>query len=113
MSKSQSTITTLETAKQFFSAISDNGDQLVVIDFYTTWCGPCKKIAPVMEEYSKKYPDVCFYKLDAENTEFKKICDACQITAFPTFCFFKGTKCLKKLEGANEVLLKEAIKAGM
>ena len=42
-------------------------DVVYVIDFYTTWCGPCKRLAPIMEEMSQKYCDqVTFYKADTE-----------------------------------------------
>jgi len=43
------------------------GDKPCVIDFYTTWCGPCRKLAPVMEELSQTYcGEVLFYKVDTE-----------------------------------------------
>jgi len=43
------------------------GDMPCVIDFYTTWCGPCKRLAPIMEELSQTYCDkVKFYKVDTE-----------------------------------------------
>lgn len=43
------------------------GNKPCVIDFYTTWCGPCKRLAPIMEEMSQKYCDqVVFYKADTE-----------------------------------------------
>ena len=43
------------------------GNKPCVIDFYTTWCGPCKRLAPIMEELSQKYCDqVVFYKADTE-----------------------------------------------
>ena len=64
------------TTEQFLERICDlrnekewkyKGDKPCVIDFYTTWCGPCKRLAPIMEELSQKYCDqVVFYKADTE-----------------------------------------------
>ena len=64
------------TTEQFRTRVFDyktekdwsyKGDQPCVIDFYTTWCGPCKRLAPIMEELSQKYCDqVKFYKADTE-----------------------------------------------
>lgn len=43
------------------------GNQPCVIDFYTTWCGPCKRLAPIMDELSQAYcGEVVFYKADTE-----------------------------------------------
>ena len=48
-----------------------NGDKKVVCDFFATWCGPCKMLAPVMEKVSEKYADkAVFVKVDIdENME--------------------------------------------
>ena len=64
------------TTEQFKARVFDyktekdwkfKGDKPCVIDFYTTWCGPCKRLAPIMEEMSQKYCDqVVFYKADIE-----------------------------------------------
>lgn len=47
----------------FDKTISSAGASLVVVDYSTTWCGPCKVIAPKFDEFSDKYPDAVFLKV--------------------------------------------------
>ncbi len=62
------------------------GDKPCVIDFYTTWCGPCKMLAPVMEQLAKDYAGkVYFYKIDVEKET--EIAQAFQITSFPRILY--------------------------
>ena len=62
------------------------GDKPCVIDFYTTWCGPCKRLAPIMEELAKEYAGkVYFYKVDVEKeTEVARVF---QISSFPRILY--------------------------
>jgi thiol-disulfide isomerase/thioredoxin len=53
----------LDSEALFDNTIKSAGDSLVVIDYSTTWCGPCKVIAPKFDELSDKYPDAVFCKV--------------------------------------------------
>lgn len=62
------------------------GDKPCIIDFYTTWCGPCKRLAPIMEELAKEYAGkVYFYKVDVEKET--EVAQAFQITSFPRILY--------------------------
>lgn len=53
----------VDSEKAFDDKISSAGDSLVIIDYSTTWCGPCKVIAPKFDELSNTYPDSVFIKV--------------------------------------------------
>jgi len=58
------------------------GKKPCVIDFYTTWCGPCKRLAPIMEELSETYKGkVIFYKVDVERE--RELAQVFQISSIP------------------------------
>jgi thioredoxin 1 len=74
----------------------------VVIDFFATWCGPCKRIAPVFEDLADKfYPKVQFFKVDVD--ESGELVDMFGVSAMPTFVFLKDGQIVKKVEGADMV----------
>ncbi|MBQ7779647.1 MAG: thioredoxin [Clostridia bacterium] len=49
-----------------FDALLSEG-KTVLVDFFATWCGPCKMLAPVLEEVAPEYPDVEFVKVDVDD----------------------------------------------
>lgn len=53
--------------REFDDCLRTAGGKLVVVDFYGDWCGPCRMIAPFVEELSKKYPDVVFLKVNDQD----------------------------------------------
>jgi thioredoxin 1 len=53
----------IDSEAAFDKTISSAGSALVVVDYSTTWCGPCKVIAPKFDELSEKYPDFVFLKV--------------------------------------------------
>ena len=63
------------------------GDKPAIIDFYATWCGPCKKQTPILEELSKKYKDSLYvYKIDVDNSP--DLANTLNVSAIPTLIFF-------------------------
>jgi thioredoxin 1 len=59
-----------------------------VVDFYATWCGPCKQIAPKLEEMAQLFTDVIFLKVDVDENE--EVASEYAISCMPTFMFFKN-----------------------
>ena len=71
----------------------------VVIDFHATWCGPCKRIAPLFQEIAGKYPQVSFFKVDVD--EASELSEKFGIESLPTFVFLVNGKITRRMEGAN------------
>ena len=62
------------------------GDKPVIVDFYATWCGPCKRVAPVLEELQEEYGDaIQIYKVDTDKA--RAVSAAFGITSIPSFLF--------------------------
>lgn len=62
------------------------GDKPAVVDFYATWCGPCKMLSPIIDEMSNKYDGkVDFYKIDVDNQE--ELAAVFGIRSIPTLLF--------------------------
>lgn len=75
-----------------------NNDKLIVVDFYATWCGPCKIMDPILKELSKEYAGkVDFYKIDVDENA---VDDALGVTAMPTYFFIKNSTNLDVVKGA-------------
>lgn len=77
--------TTDLTQSDFERTIMDN--DIVLVDYWASWCGPCRTFAPVYEEMSEKYPDVVFGKLDTEAEQ--EIAGAVGISSIPTLMAFR------------------------
>jgi thioredoxin 1 len=85
----------------------------VLVDFWATWCGPCKMIAPVVEELAKEFDQkIKVGKVDVD--ENPNIAGQFGIMSIPTLMFFKNGKVMEQVVGAlSKVDLKKKIMANI
>ena len=86
----------LESKKQLSKLTSDN--KFVLVDFSAVWCGPCKKLAPVIDDLAKDLPSIKFVKADIE--ELDDLAAEYSVEAVPTLVLLKDGKEVARLEGA-------------
>lgn len=90
-------VTTLDlTAEKFNETIE--GNDIVLVDFWASWCGPCRQFGPTFQASSEKHPDIVHAKVDTEAEQ--QLAAAAQIRSIPTLMAFKKGKLLFNQPGA-------------
>jgi thioredoxin len=84
------------TKENFKQTISDN--DIVIVDFWASWCAPCRSFAPTFEAASDKHADVCFAKVNTE--EQQELASAFNVRSIPTLMVFREQVILYAEAGA-------------
>ena len=76
----------VELTKENFEDVITNND-MVIVDYWAEWCGPCQMFGPIFEKVSEEHPDVVFAKVNTE--EQQEIASWFQIRSIPTLMIFR------------------------
>lgn len=100
-STTSSNVQLIESLNDFKKTVVDkSNEKLKMVDFYATWCGPCKAISPMVEKWADEYKESAdFYKIDVDQAP--EVAGFCGVSAMPTFLFVKDGKIVSKVVGAN------------
>ena len=88
----------LEDTDDFENLIKE-GD--VIVDFFATWCGPCKMLSPVLEEIAEKFPRIKVVKVDID--QFDDLTRAHGIMSVPTLEVYRNGNLIKKEVGYHNL----------
>lgn len=70
-----------------FNKLFQSDKKYVFVDFHAQWCGPCKKIAPKIEQLSEQYKNICFCKVDVD--QVPELSQQYSVSTLPTFIMFE------------------------
>ena len=86
-----------QSPAQFFFDAKIAENKLTVVDFYTTWCGPCKRMEPFIKEVKAENSDINVLQVDAE--AYMEISQRYNLEGYPTLIFFKGGQVVDRALG--------------
>lgn len=89
----------IKIVNELKSYLEYRDDGLVVVDFNTSWCGPCREFGPTFEEIANNYPGVTFLSVDAESFEHE---DTTSVKSVPTFKVFLNGVLRREFSGVKE-----------
>ncbi|KAG9392949.1 Thioredoxin [Carpediemonas membranifera] len=95
----------IETLEEFQQLI--NGDAPVVVDFFATWCPPCKMIGPRFIKIADENPNVTCVKVDVDQNQ--GAASLAGVRAMPTFKAFKAGQMIGEFVGANEAAIRQLV----
>jgi thioredoxin 1 len=89
------------TSEDFQSEVLDHEGETVFVDFWATWCGPCRMVAPVYQALSEQVADAKFVKVDIE--ENQELAMRFNVKSIPMFLAFRNGEIVDSMVGSKNV----------
>ncbi|MGE0009906.1 MAG: thioredoxin family protein [Candidatus Babeliales bacterium] len=89
----------IKSVKEFENILRTNDSVVLLVS--TTWCGPCKKVKPIIEELTRDLPNVMFVHIDGDNQDLSSLVEKYASQGFPTIKFFKKAQEVQEVIGAE------------
>lgn len=90
-------MTHLELNAENFDSVIAQSEKPVLVDFYATWCGPCKMLAPVLEELAEKHPQITVAKLDVDTAT--PVAIRHEVSSIPALLLFENGQLISRTLG--------------
>ncbi len=90
---------TIKVSDESFTADVLQSEKPVIVDFWAEWCGPCRMVAPILEEIASENDNIVIAKLNVD--ENPQISASYGITSIPTLNVYKGGEVVKSIIGAK------------
>ena len=74
-----------------------NSDKTVIVDFWASWCGPCKMLSPIVDEIAQEHPEIKVCKVNVDDEP--ELAQSFRIMSIPTLIVFKGGKAVSSSVG--------------
>ena len=88
-------MTDIQSIEDVNNEIQNN--TLVLLDFYATWCGPCKMLAPILEQYEKEHTDIVVLKVNVDTLQ--ELANLLKVQSVPTLILYKNGKMVAERQG--------------
>lgn len=88
----------INITKETFESVVLQSDKPVLVDFWASWCGPCRMVLPLVEEIAQERTDIVVAKINVD--EVPELAEAYDVTTIPTLMVFRGGEVAVRKSGA-------------